>query len=92
MKSAYELAMERLGKSSPSRVLTASQKADLAEIDSLYRARLAGEELAFADRIKAATEAGNWEETETLRAQLAQERERLEGEKEAKKERVRNAA
>ena len=39
MKSAYELAMERLGKSDPSSgPLTAGQKARLAEIDRVYNA------------------------------------------------------
>ena len=34
MKSAYELAMERLEKKAPSTKLTDKQKADIAEIDS----------------------------------------------------------
>mgnify|MGYP000063518141 CR=1 FL=1 len=41
MKSAYELAMERLSKSAPAKSLTARQKADLAELESLYKSRLA---------------------------------------------------
>jgi hypothetical protein len=42
MKSAYELAMERLAKSDPSAgPLTAEQKAKLAEIDKVYKGKLA---------------------------------------------------
>jgi len=42
MKSAYELAMERLNKSAPSVKLTAAQKKELAELDSQYAAKIAG--------------------------------------------------
>ena len=45
MKSAYELAMERLEKKAPSVALTAEQKAQIAEIDSTFKARIAEREL-----------------------------------------------
>ena len=45
MKSAYELAMERLEKSAPTVTLTDEQKAQIAEIDSTYKARIAEKEL-----------------------------------------------
>ena len=41
MKSAYELAMERLEKASPSISLTKDQKKEIAEVDSVYRAKIA---------------------------------------------------
>ena len=41
MKSAYELAMERLNKSSPAIKLTAEQKKEIAELDSLYASKIA---------------------------------------------------
>jgi len=41
MKSAYELAMERLQKGSPTMTLTPEQKAELAEIDSSFNAKIA---------------------------------------------------
>ena len=41
MKSAYELAMERLQKGSPTITLTSEQKAELAEIDSSFNAKIA---------------------------------------------------
>ena len=39
MKSAYELAMERLQKQSPVTKITAEQKAELARLDTLYKAK-----------------------------------------------------
>ena len=43
MKSAYELAMERLAKSDPdaSAPLSAEQKRALAEVDTLYQGKIA---------------------------------------------------
>ena len=40
MKSAYELAMERLNQQAPSVKLTAEQKAKLADLDSLYKSKI----------------------------------------------------
>ena len=47
MKSAYELAMERLAKSDPAagRPLSAEQKDRLAEIDRVYQGKLAEREI-----------------------------------------------
>jgi len=45
MKTAYELAMERLNQSSPPVKLTAQQKKDLAELESKYKAKIAEREL-----------------------------------------------
>jgi hypothetical protein len=44
MKSAYELAMERLDKAAPTVKLTADQKTRIAEINSLYGAKIAEKE------------------------------------------------
>lgn len=47
MKSAYELAMDRLAKSDPgaNKPLTAEKKALLAEIDRVYTGKLAEREI-----------------------------------------------
>jgi hypothetical protein len=45
MKSAYELAMERLNKPAPSMKLNAAQKKELAELDSLYASKVAQREI-----------------------------------------------
>ncbi len=89
MKSAYELAMERLAKASPTLVLTDEQKTQLAEIDSTYKAKIAEKELFLKDQIKKAENAGNFEEIEKLEKQLASEIARLRQDCEAKKEKLR---
>src|SRR5256885_267272 len=40
MKTAYKLAMERLGKNAPVAKLTAAQKRQLGELDSQYAAKV----------------------------------------------------
>lgn len=87
MKSAYELAMERLEKSAPTVKLSAVQKKEIAELDSLYAAKIAGRELALNDEI--AKMAGDIEKQNSLREQLVNERRKLLAELEEKKERVR---
>ena len=89
MKSAYELAMERLAKASPTLVLTDEQKKQLADIDSTYKAKIAEKELFLKDQIQKAENAGNFEEIEKLEKQLTSEIARLRQDCEAKKEKLR---
>jgi hypothetical protein len=89
MKSAYELAMERLQKASPSLALNEDQKKELAEIDSVYRAKLAEKELFLKNQICSAQNAGKSEDIESLEKQLAAEIRRLQQDCEAKKEKLR---
>lgn len=91
MKSAYELAMERLNKTSPTIKLTDQQKKDLAEIDSKYAAKLAERELFLKDEITKAAEKGDMEAMEQLQKQLISDRKTIEAEKEEKKEKLRQA-
>jgi hypothetical protein len=91
MKSAYELAMERLQKQSPTVKLSKAQKAELAELDSQYAAKIAQRELSLKDEIVNAQSHGNLEEVDQLRAQLAHDRAKLQAELEEKKERVRDS-
>jgi hypothetical protein len=90
MKSAYELAMERLNKTAPATKLTVSQKKQLAELDSRYAAKIAGREIALNSEIAHA--ADDVEKEESLRDQLISERKKLQAELEAAKEKVRDAA
>ena len=87
MKSSYELAMERLNKTAPSAKLSAAQKKELAELDSKYAAQIAGREIALNGEIAKA--ADDFEKEESFRAQLVNERRKLQAELEDKKERVR---
>jgi hypothetical protein len=89
MKSAYELAMERLAKDQPVVTLTGDQKKQLAEVDSVFRARIAEKELFLKGEIQKAQSAGKLEEVESLEKQLANEIKRLQEECEAKKEKLR---
>jgi hypothetical protein len=89
MKSAYELAMERLEKGSPSISLSADQKKEIAEIDSVYRAKIAEKELFLKDQIRKAQVGSKFDEAELLEKQLAAEIRRLQEDCEAKKENLR---
>lgn len=89
MKSAYELAMERLQQKAPSIVLTDGQKQQIAEIDSTFKARIAEKELFLKDQISKAQDAGNVEEAESLQKQLTLEIRRLQEDAETKKEKLR---
>jgi len=91
MKSAYELAMERLEKASPSIALTEDQKQAIAELDSVYRAKIAEREVFLKDQISKAQIAGNLDEMQSLEKQLASEIRRLQNECEAKKEKLRKS-
>ena len=93
MKSAYELAMERLAKSNPdtSRPLTPEKKARLAEIDRVYRGRLAEREIFLRQQLERALSAQNAEEVGKIGKQLASEKARLEEECDAEKQAVRDA-
>jgi hypothetical protein len=91
MKSAYELAMERLQASDPDagRPLTPEQKAQLAEVDRVYQGKIAEREIFLKQQLDAMLAARNWDEAEKIKKQLAGERARLEEEKEEAKEKVR---
>ncbi|HRG54926.1 MAG TPA: hypothetical protein PLG56_02725 [Lacunisphaera sp.] len=90
MKSAYELAMERLDKSGPAAApLTGAQKARLAEIDRLYQGKIAEREIFLQQQLTAALGAQKLNEADQVRKQIAGEKARLEEEREAEKERVR---
>lgn len=89
MKSAYELAMERLNKSSPSVKLTDEQKKELAELESLYGAKIAQREIFLKGEIAKAIDKGDPEELQQLEQQLARDRKTLQTELEEKKEKIR---
>ena len=89
MKSAYELAMERLEKASPSVALTEDQKKELAQVEFTYRAKIAEKELFLKNQIRKAQSTGKFDEVESLEKQLASEVRRLQEECETKKEKLR---
>lgn len=89
MKSAYELAMERLEKKAPSIALTDEQKQQIAEIDSTFKARIAEKQLFLKDQLTKAQTAGNFEEADSLQKQLMIDIRRLQEDCESKKEKLR---
>jgi hypothetical protein len=89
MKSAYELAMERLQQAAPTKVLSDGQKAELAELDSLYKSRIAQREIALGDEMSAAEAVGDFAKAEQARERLNDERTRLLAERDERKEKVR---
>ncbi|MEO8045327.1 MAG: hypothetical protein ABI674_10525 [Spartobacteria bacterium] len=91
MKSAYELAMERLEKTAPTLQFTDEQKAQLAEIDSTYRARIAEKELFLKGKIDEAGLKGTFTEFEELEKQLNSEIRRLQEDCEEKKNKLRES-
>jgi hypothetical protein len=91
MKSAYELALARMGlsgKEAP-HALTNAQRAELSDIDRRYTARIAEREIVLRSGIDEARNAGNAEDAERLSELLRRERAELEEERELAKERVR---
>ena len=91
MKSAYELAMERLEKESPTQELTDNQKTQLSELSKVYEAKIADKELFLNREIAKAEEAGEFELIEQLAKQLVRDRKALEDELEKKKNEVRSS-
>ena len=89
MKSAYELAMERLKKQSPVTKITAEQKAELAQLDTLYKAKKAERELFLRGEIAKAQAQGDANSVDELQQQLSRDLRRIEDELEGKKEKVR---
>ena len=78
MKSAYELAMERLNKDNPIAQITEEQKGKLGELDSKYAAKIAEKEIFLNGEIEKALQSGDVEAFESLKSQMATERKALE--------------
>ncbi len=91
MKSAYELAMERLNKVSPTVKLTDEQKRQLAELESQCAAKIAERELFLKGEMVKAIDRNDAEAYEQLEKQLVSDRKSLRAEFDEKKEKVRNA-
>lgn len=93
MKSAYELAMERLEQEDPNGSVTLSDatKAALAEVDSKYKAKVAEREVFLNKQLLEARRSRDANAVGQIQTQLRNERLRLEEEREAAKEKIRKA-
>ena len=89
MKSAYELAMERLEQQAPTVKLTEQQKTEVAEIDSLAKSKIAEREVFLRGEIAKLQAAGKFEEVAEIESQLARDIRRINSDAEEKKEKVR---
>jgi hypothetical protein len=90
IKSALELAMERLEKKGGKRVsLTAEQKLALQDIENDLTARIAEVEILTRQGIETARAGGDAEKVEVLEEHWTRESGRLRREAERKKEKVR---
>src|SRR5947207_338189 len=85
MKTAYELAMERLSKTAPTVKLTAQQKKEIAELESKCAAKIAERELFVKGEIVKAVDRGDYEAIEQLEKQLVSDRKTLHADLEEKK-------
>jgi hypothetical protein len=92
MKSAYELAMERLSKSDPSSSapVTPEQRKRLADIDRLYQGKIAEREIFLRQQLERALAGRDADEVDKVRKQIASEKARLEEDREAEKDSVRS--
>lgn len=86
MKSAYEIALERLEKASgPVKKLTQEQRTRIVEIEKSYETKIAESKLAYEPKIAAAASP---DEREKIRAELAETIASLESERDKKKDMV----
>jgi hypothetical protein len=85
MKSAYELAMERLEKKEPTKKLSDKQKERIAEINSQYGAKIAERETFLQGEMVKERAKGAMAEVAQIQDQLAREVRRLHAEWEEKK-------
>jgi hypothetical protein len=91
MKSAYELAMERLKKQDPGsgKKVTDAQKKKIADIDSLYRSKIAESEILMKPKIAQARRAGDDTGAAELERRLADDLRKFNEQCESEKEKVR---
>ena len=85
MKSAYEIAMERLEKKAPTKKLTPEQKVRIAEINSLYGSKIAERETFLQGELVKEKNKGDLAAVAQIQDQLAREVRRLHVEWDEKK-------
>ncbi|MGF1677733.1 MAG: hypothetical protein ACFCUX_00915 [Candidatus Methylacidiphilales bacterium] len=88
MKSAYERAMDRFGGETSPQKLSEEQKKRIAEINSIYEAKIAERQTFLTSKIAAARSTGDFTEIEALESQLARDISVIREEWETKKDKV----
>lgn len=89
MKSAYELAMERLEQNDPLSKLTEDQKARIAEVEEKYKAKIAERKVFLNDQIAKARASAKIAEIQELELELSREISRFQGKCDSEKEKIR---
>ena len=91
LKSAWEIALEKMEASGEARVeeLSEEQKEAIAETRRKYTARIAEAEINAAARIRGALESGQVDQIRGLQEELSRERRKLEDRMESKVEAIR---
>ena len=92
MKSAYELAMERLAAKEPAVQLDDNQKRRIADIEAKCKADIAAKELLLRGEMEKARAAGEHDQVEQLQKQLASEIRRFEERRDREKTSIREEA
>ncbi|MDE2825484.1 MAG: hypothetical protein OXI89_04415 [Gemmatimonadota bacterium] len=94
MKSALEIAMEKTAGAQQGGKLTDEQRKGIADLEKEYQAKIAEQEIMIESKIKTlAVQVQGLEfqqQVHALQEQLVQERERMEAEKKAKIQAVRD--
>ncbi len=88
MKSAYELAMERLAKTEPAPKLSDQQRADISEISNRYEAKIAERQTFLQGKLQAAIISGDLKEEAELSDQLRRDLSVIREEMDAKKKAI----
>ena len=92
LKSAYDLAMDRLARKSGDLVtLTPEQKKQIGELASRTKAKIAETEILYGKRVAEAQTAKDPEKAQKLEAERRLEIDRLRAREDEDKNRIRNA-
>ena len=91
MKSAYELAMERLEKESPQESLTEEKKELISEIEKKYSAKIAEREVFLRSKIEESLSEGQIQDAQQIEEELNRELKSLRMRCESEKEEVRSS-
>ena len=91
MKSAYELAMERLEKESPQESLTEEKKELISEIEKKYSAKIAEREVFLRSKIEESLSKGQIQDAQEIEDELNRELKSLRMRCESEKEKGRSS-
>lgn len=93
MKSAYELAMERMEKEQgKGKSLSDKERTAIADIDKKYEAKIAEKKLEYEPTLAQLQAAGAFDEVENVRKKMREEVAELEAARDSEKDAIWNKA